>query len=80
METVLEKTCAICKSDICELKTDNILKPVTQKGLETIIQFSVLRQEHNLTECLFFLSGFSFTNIHESQDCRGRRRGGGGFL
>ena len=23
----------------------------------------------------FFLSGFSFTNIHESQDCRGRGRG-----
>ena len=23
---------------------------------------------------LFFLSGFSFTNIHESQDCRGRER------
>ena len=22
----------------------------------------------------FFLSGFSFTNIHESQDCRGRGR------
>ena len=25
----------------------------------------------------FFLSGFSFTNIHESQDCRGR---GSAFL
>ena len=23
---------------------------------------------------LFFLSGFSFTNIHESQDCRGKGR------
>ena len=23
---------------------------------------------------VFFLSGFSFTNIHESQDCRGRGR------
>ena len=23
---------------------------------------------------VFSLSGFSFTNIHESQDCRGRRR------
>ena len=74
MEAVLEKTCAICKSDICELKTDNILKRVTQKELETIIKFSVLRQEHNFTGYLFFLSGFSFTNIHESQGCRGRGR------
>ena len=24
--------------------------------------------------CCFFLSGFSFTSIHDSQDCRGRGR------
>ena len=24
--------------------------------------------------CFFYLSGFSFPNIHKSQDCRGRRR------
>ena len=28
----------------------------------------------NVKEIIFFISGFSFTNIHESQDCRGRGR------
>ena len=28
----------------------------------------------NVKGIIFFISGFPFTNIHESQDCRGRGR------
>lgn len=52
MEPVLERVCAICKSDICEEKPDDILKPLTQKGLDTIIRFSKLREDHNITDYL----------------------------
>ena len=32
------------------------------------------RFKYDLNFILFFLSGFSFTTIHKSQDCRGRGR------
>ena len=49
---------------------------VTQENLRltSLPYFPVTRE----TLDLFFLSGFCFTNIHESQDCKGR--GGGHFI
>ena len=46
------KICEICKFNIFEPKANDILKPVMQKGFETIIKFSVLRQGDNVTKCL----------------------------
>ena len=39
---------------------------------------NIIKKKHSIQLAgdwkFFFLSGFSFTNIHESQDCRGKRR------
>ena len=55
------------------------LKPILGELLScTIMKLRALhviyiyRGNSYLCSVIFFLSGFSFTNIHESQDCRGR--------
>ena len=37
------------------------------------IMFPILRRQ-TFWNCFFYIPGFSFTNIHESKDCRRRRR------
>ena len=40
-----------------------------------VTRYQIIKQDPMLQRDLFFfLSGFSFTNIHESQDCRGTGR------
>ena len=39
-----------------------------------LIGKTITKPPYQTTCSFFFLSGFSFTNIHESQDCRGRGR------
>ena len=46
------------------------------KILNTLL--SVRKHPHHQYE-YFYLCGFSFTSIHESQDCTGRRARGGGI-
>ena len=56
--------------EICQFH--NTIVPEINKGI-----FQIKNDQHKFRSfffSFFFLSGFSFTNIHESQDCRGRGR------
>ena len=47
---------------------------LSDKKGSTVYQNSLLSVTFVKSSIFFFLSGFSFTNIHKSQDCRGRGR------
>ena len=70
--------CLVIK--LCQLitiVTGNILANSFHDVEEWILNSNLLIHQPNATNqkpIFFFLSGFSFTNIHESQDCRERGR------
>ena len=77
----------ICKIETCIFNSEKVGKILCLKEQLTVIleklkavnnKFISLNEnaEENksATEIFFFLSGFSFTNIRESQYCRGRGR------
>ena len=58
------------------MKIEKVKKLVTNlhDKTEYVIRIRNLQQALNHGLTLFFLSGFSFTTIHNSQDCKGRGR------
>ena len=54
------------------IRSDNGSNPIgAERELRDVVS---KRNQKKIINNFFFLSGFSLTNIHESQDCRGRGR------
>ena len=64
-------------ADQTKILDDKIKSNQAQYNLgREAVKISALRSKNLLDkyDFFFFLSGFSFTNIHDSQDSRGKRR------
>ena len=67
------------KSDVAPLNEDLIDSHLLETTSMSLLLLSIPGQPQDLLlwmflEMFFFQSGFSFTTIHESQDCTGRGR------
>ena len=68
----------LSKSEVCDSKNSKFIKE--QEASELLSSLGIKTPLSKITLigpllCFcFFLSGFSFTTVHESQDCRGRGR------
>ena len=64
-------SCNNINNPYAKLCIPDVIKKINVKVFNLMSRINETRQIHIY---IFFLSGFSFTNIHESQDCRGRGR------